>query len=251
MAEQKGMFPLQGTIGNINFYKTVDGYQARTKGGPSAQRIATDPKFQRTRENASEFAQAAEAGKLLRKAFQSLVNPLADPRMVSRLAGRMVRVLQADPLNTRGMRKVIDGDVELLEGFEFNEQGKLSNAFFAPHHAEINRVTGELKIVISAFIPDSLVTAPPGATHFKLVSGGAEVDFENRSYVAALHSSPELLWNNTSTNEYVFNNTVPANSSHPLFLVLGIEFFQETNGTMYPLKNGSFNALAVVKVSGG
>src|SRR6478672_2218664 len=110
MAEQKGMFPLQGTIGNINFYKTIDGYQARTKGGPSAQRIATDPNFQRTRENAAEFGAAAQAGKLLRTAFQSVVNPIADERMVSRLAGKMVLVLQTDYRNARGMRKIMDGD---------------------------------------------------------------------------------------------------------------------------------------------
>jgi hypothetical protein len=35
-----------------------------------------------------------------------------------------------------------------------------------------------------------------------------------------------------------------------LFLSLGIEFFQEVNGKRYPLKNGAFNALALVEVSG-
>jgi len=29
---------------------------------------------------------------------------------------------------------------------------------------------------------------------------------------------------------------------------LGIEFYQEVNGQMYPLKNGSYNALSIVKV---
>lgn len=250
MADQMGMFPLQGTIGNINFYKANGKFRARAKGGPSAQQIATDPQFQRSRENASEFASAAHAGKLFRRAFLSLVNPVADERMVSRLAGRMVRVLQADTKNGRGMRKVMDGDVELLEGFEFNDNGKLSGSLTVPYHSEINRMTGELKITIPAFIPDNQITAPPGATHFKLVSGGAEVDFANKSYVTELHSTLELPWNNTSTDEYVFNNIVPTNSTHALFLVLGIEFFQEMNGTKYPLKNGSFNALAVIKVSG-
>jgi hypothetical protein len=39
-------------------------------------------------------------------------------------------------------------------------------------------------------------------------------------------------------------------SQLPLFLVLGIEFYQEVNGEEYPLKNGSFNALSIVKASG-
>ena len=250
MAQQKGIFLLQGTIGNISFFKSRDGYLARLKGGASAARIATDPKYQRTRENAAEFAVAAKAGKLLRTAFKSLVRPAADHRMVSRLAGKMVYVLQTDRKNERGMRRVLDGNVGLLEGFEFNEQAKLYAAFSAPYSSNINRVTGELKITILPFVPNSLITAPAGATHFKLVSGGAEVDFENRSSTVDLHATPELPWNNVPTDEYVFNHVVPVNSNHPLFLLLGIEFYQEVNGSMYLLKNGSFNALSIIKVSG-
>src|SRR3954470_5561000 len=124
MAEQKGIIPLQGTIGNISFFKSGDGYRARAKGGVSGKRIATDPKFQRTRENGAEFGAAGKAGKVLRTAFRSLLQSTADKRMVSRLTREMIRVLQADAKNERGMRKVIDGEAALLEGFEFNDQGK-------------------------------------------------------------------------------------------------------------------------------
>jgi hypothetical protein len=41
-----------------------------------------------------------------------------------------------------------------------------------------------------------------------------------------------------------------ANSTHPLFLLLGISFYQQVNGKNYSLKNGAFNALSIVKVSG-
>jgi len=249
MAVQMGILPLQGTIGNINFYKSGDRYFARTKGGPSAYRIAIDPKFERSRENAAEFGTGANAGKLLRTAFQSLLQSSSDKRMVRRLTSKMISVLQADTKSERGKRKVIDGKVELLEGFEFNEQGKLSTSFFAPYTSDINRISGELKISILPFVPQNLVTAPAGATHFKLISGGAEVDFENRSYNADLHSSPELALNNVETDEIVFKNTVRANSTHPLFLVLGVEFLQCVNASMYSLKDSSFNALAIVKVS--
>jgi hypothetical protein len=38
----------------------------------------------------------------------------------------MVKVIQAD--NERGLRNVIDGEAELLTGFEFNIRGKLEPA---------------------------------------------------------------------------------------------------------------------------
>ena len=46
-------------------------------------------------------------------------------------------------------------------------------------------------------------------------------------------------------------NAVTPNSTKPLFLALGVEFYQEVNGQMYPLKNGAYNPLALVQVDGG
>src|SRR6476646_10611033 len=99
MAVQMGIIPLQGTIGNIIFYKMGDKYFARTKGGPSSERVATDPKFQRTRENASEFGRAVTAAKLLRTAFQALVYANGDKLLARRLTSKMISVLQADARN--------------------------------------------------------------------------------------------------------------------------------------------------------
>ncbi len=125
MAKQKGIIKLDGTIGGITFYKSQDGYLAREKGGVSAEKIATDPAFQRTRENGEEFGRAGKAGKLLRNAIRAMLQNASDSRMVSRLTQKMVEVVQADATNPRGQRNVIDGEAELLQGFEFNISGKL------------------------------------------------------------------------------------------------------------------------------
>lgn len=250
MAQQKGIIPLRGTIGNINFYKSTDGYLAREKGGVDANRIATDPAFQRTRENGAEFGRAGKAGKLLRNALRALLQNASDNKMVSRLTREMVRVVQADTTNPRGLRNVIDGEAELLQGFDFNINGKLSTTLYAPFTASINRVTGELTVDIPPFIPAHMIQAPAGTTHFHLNTAGVEIDFEAENYVVETGITADLPWNNTATTAVSLVNTVTPNSTHPLFLVLGIEFYQQVNGTMYPLKNGAFNALALVAVSG-
>jgi hypothetical protein len=72
MAKQKGIIKLEGTIGDITFYKSQDGYLAREKGGVPADRIANDPAFQRTRENGAEFGAAGKAGKVLRNAIRAV-----------------------------------------------------------------------------------------------------------------------------------------------------------------------------------
>ena len=94
------------------------------------------------------------------------------------------------------------------------------------------------------------IAAPNGTTHFKIESAGAEVDFENETFVIDANDTAIIAWDNTATAAITLTNTVTANSTSPLFLVMGIEFYQEVNGQMYPLKNGAFNPLALVKVSG-
>lgn len=251
MARQKGIIKLKGTIGDITFYKTQDGHLAREKGGIDANRIASDPAFQRTRENGSEFGRAGKAGKLLRTALRPLLINSADSRMVSRLTQAMVKVIQADTVSERGLRNVIDGEAELLLGFEFNIRGKLGTSLYAPFVAAIDRTAGEITVDIASFVPLNMIAAPSGTTHFKIISGGAEVDFEAETYVVATSETAILPWDATATAAINHTNAVTANSTKPLFLALGIEFYQETNGQMYPLKNGAFNPLSIAKVDSG
>jgi len=100
MAKQTGIIKLQGTIGDISFYKQDGQHYAKGKGGVDAQRIATDPAFQRTRENGSEFGRAGKGSKLLRSAIRLLLQNAKDSRVTSRLTGKMVSVL----LNINYMR---------------------------------------------------------------------------------------------------------------------------------------------------
>ncbi|MFL5809841.1 MAG: hypothetical protein ACJ749_09990 [Flavisolibacter sp.] len=249
MAKQSGIVPLNGTLGNITFYKSKDGFLARDKGSLNANRIASDPAFQRTRENGAEFGRAGSAGKVLRTALRALLQNTADARLIARLTKEMMRAVQADHTNERGLRNVIGG-IELLKGFEFNINSKLGTTLYAPFTGTIDRVTGNLSVNIPAFISSNMVAAPSGTTHFIIVSAGVEVDFVNGPYVASLSASDSMPWNATSSGDITLANAVTAASTQCLFLALGIEFFQQVNGTMYPLKNGAFNSLSLIEVSG-
>lgn len=251
MARQKGIIKLKGTIGDITFYKTRDGFMAREKTSVDANRIANDPAFQRTRENGAEFGRAGKAGRLLRHAFKPYFKNYADSRMIARLTQSMVKVVQADLTSMRGMRNVIDGEAELLQGFEFNIRGKLGGAFFAPFTAGVDRAAGEIMVTLEPFVPANMIVAPVGTTHFKITSGGASIDFEKETYVVASSETALLPLGNKPTELIKQVNQVTLNSTKPLFLVLGIEFYQEVNGEMYALKNGAHNPLSLIKVDGG
>ena len=248
MARQKGIIALEGTLGNITFFKSQDGYMAREKGGVSADKIANDPAFERTRENNAEFGRAGKGCKILRTAFRAIIQNASDSRMVSRLTAQMFTVIQADAVSTRGQRNVIDGEALLLQGFEFNIQGKLSTTLFAPYTVTLNRTTGDVAVNVPSFVPAEMIAAPDGTTHFRLSLAAADIDFENETFTVESAESAFVPWNNQSAAAIDLTVQLPAASTHPLFALLDIEFVQDVNGTKYSLKNGAFNACSIVKV---
>ena len=249
MARQSGIIKLKGTIGDISFYKTSDGHLAREKGGVDASRIANDPAFQRTRENGAEFGRAGKGGKVLRNAIRVLLQNAKDKRVVSRLTTDLLKVVKTDSVNDRGLRSIENGNLSLLKGFEFNTNGKLGATLFTPTVNAFDRVTGDATVNVASFVPTVRIAAPAGTTHFKMVLGAAELDFRGETSTFESDETAVLPYDSAATVAIDLTATITANSTLPVVQVLGIEFYQEVNGAMYPLKNGSYNALSIIDVA--
>ena len=250
MAKQRGAMQAQGSIGDINFYKTQDGFLIRQHTGIDPQRIKTDPKFKRTRENGAEFGVAAKAGKLFRDTFSAVLQSGSDNRVISRLVKTLMQVVHTDTAR-RGQRTVAAGDLTLLENFECNISAPFGATMKANISvASIDRPTGKTTLTIDSFIPEKMVSAPIGATHFKIVTGAALIDFANVIQTVDFQSTPAQLCDVADPVPAVtLTNTLPAASTLPLFLLVGIEFYQLKDNISYPLNTGAVNALKVAKVS--
>lgn len=249
MAGQDGIFKIKGTLGGVTFYKSRDGYLVREKGGISKSRINKDPAFKRTRENGQEFGTAGKYGKYLRNAIRPLLLNTSDKRVVSRLVKELMTLIKSDTINRRGERNPVDGNFESLRGFEFNNTGLLSNTLYVPFNATIDRSTGTVEVVLPDLVPNQMITAPSGTTHFKIVSGAAEVDFTVGNSLAAYDSTAEIPWDETTLSSVTLTTNVTPDSDMPIIQVLGVEFYQEINGVFYMLNNGTFNALSLVNLS--
>mgnify|MGYP001274499547 FL=1 len=246
MAKLKGILKIEGTLDELTFYKTQDGHLVKTKGGVSAERIANDPNFQRTRENGAEFGSSATAGKLLRNAVRNLMMNAADNRVTSRLTQIMTQIKNYDVASPRGERTVADGIADpaalaLLKDFDFNDKALLSGVMFAPF--TVVPLTGVINI--PAFVPINDISYPSGATHISMKGAFANVDFTNE--ISAIEYSPvtNLPIDGTNTPVTLTPAGVPAGTGTKFYLLL-IEFFQEVNGIQYSLKNGSYNVLNIV-----
>lgn len=248
MAKQSGIIKLEGTIGDISFYKSSEGYFAREKGGVDANRIANDPAFQRTRENGQEFGRAGKSGRLIRSCFRLLLQNAKDKRVTSRLTGHLLKIIKTDTTNTRGERSVNDGQMNLLQDFEFNKNARFNMLFNVNYLISTDPATGEVEMSYDNFKPINLIDGPQGTTHFKISLGAGAIDFENESSEFEMAETQIIAYDNAESTADSLTATLTANSGMPTITVLGISFYQEVNGTTYPLRNGAFNALSVVKV---
>ena len=134
MARQKGVMKIEGSIDDMTFYKTKDGFLVKRKSGVSKQRIESDPNFARTRENDAEFKNAAISGKYLRDVLRPLMKTARDNRVTSRLLKLMSRILRLDATSARRERTVgiaiaLPAAKVLLKGFEFNSNPDGKRAF--------------------------------------------------------------------------------------------------------------------------
>ncbi|MFI2741245.1 hypothetical protein ACG2LH_00785 [Zhouia sp. PK063] len=248
MAKQSGIIKLEGLLGDISFYKTSEGFKVREKGGVSAKRIANDPAFQRTRENNAEFGQAGKSSKILRNALQLVVQKAKDKYMTSRLTTAMLAVVKTDTQHTRGQRMAANGNLQLLRNFEFNSNGKLDAALLVLYALEVNRTAGEVQLALEEYQPNSLIVPPAGTTHYQISLALAEVDLTAGTFVFAMKQTEVLPYNATNVAAETLTAAITPETTLPVFVVLGVEFFQEVNGAMYSLKNGSYNALKLIAV---
>ena len=248
MAKNSSLFKIEGTLDNVTFYKSADGYFVRTKGGVSKNRIMNDPAFVRTRENGREFGRSASSGKLLRDAVSSFVFKAKDSKLSSRLMKVMSDIKNQDLVSTRGERNVVEGlatatGKAYLKGFDFNNRASMRSVFFSPF--TVDSTTGV--ITVTDLKPTEQIRYPEGATHFSMQSGFVNLDFETGASDITYSAVSNLPIDGTVSTVSLTPSGVPSGTGLE-FMVLLIEFFQEVNGQQYSLNNGAFNVLNIVEV---
>ena len=249
MARQGGLLKVVGKLDDLSFYKSADGFLVRTKGGVSADRIANDPTFQRTRENGAEFGMSAVAGKLLRTAWRNFMITASDNRVVSRLTRLMTDVKNLDAANERGERHVHEGfdlpeGKAVLKGFNFNNRAILSSILFKAY--SLNTTTGAL--TITDLIPTMDIVSAPGATHLTIKAGWSKVDFATGEFDTVMSNAVNLPISGAASTVTLTQAAAPTLASGINVFTISIEFYQEVNGIQYSLKNGGYNSLAVIDV---
>ena len=266
MARQKGHVKYVGTLGEVRHFKIKgnDGYFAGLKGGPSAEQVKTAPGFIRTRENMSEFAACANAGKSVRIGLSALMKQMTDSQFTGRLTAIMKKINIEDGSEARGQRAVlVSQQPQYLKGLDFNRNISFNGVFSAPFTLTANVDKNESTLNVPAFNPLNFLNIPSGATHFRIINAISVISDFVFNPATGSYEPAEPLLNETSNISY--SPYIPVDTVTTLVYVvatlpnnptittnvavlgsIGIEFYQQV-GVNYYLFNAG-NAMKIQEV---
>ncbi|WP_164112076.1 MULTISPECIES: hypothetical protein [Sphingobacterium] len=249
MARLEGLLKMKGQIGDLTFFKTKDGsYQVRMKGGVSAERIATDPRFQRTRENGMEFGRANMATKKMREQLRELFDQNVDSKIWHRLSSRLSKIIKADAANLRGERMVLAENLPMLVGVECNAAATLAMVYYGKLTYAYDRATGEGTLSTGSFEPRNKIAKLEGATHARFTLAVLEFSADSEDLPAVIEESPYIDVTTIALEQVDLTAALVADPAKAVIVLVGISYYQEVNGAYYPLANGLYNALTFAAV---
>lgn len=235
MAKQKGIIPLAGTLGGINFYYLNGKPVARKAGGGfNGKAIRNHANMQRVRENGSEFGHCSIVNKTFRAALRPFYKGHTFTSFHSRLLGMFTQLKDLDGINKRGERCVGNGVAQshgqaLLKRFDYTPDCNVRGVL--PFKYVVDARTFEL--TISEF-DIKQVGFISGATHIELMYGVLDMDFDTLDYDLHLADTVVLDKDFTSNAFSMIPNSLPT-TSRTLLTVLGVRFYQEVDGVLYVL----------------
>lgn len=236
MAKQKGILPLVGTIGGINFYYLNGKPVARKAGGGfNGKAIKTKSSMQRVRENGTEFGHCSQVNKVFRQALQGFYTGYRFTYLHSNLMRLFTQLKDLDALNTRGSRTVAQGVATapgrlLLQQFNYTPACLVKNLL--PFSMQVAPSTYVLTLTAATTKHLPLVA---GATHVQLSYGVLDFNFD--SLVYNLHMATPVVLTATSITQplVLIPESLPEGIGVPL-PVLGVRYYQMVDGVLYALQ---------------
>ena len=248
MAKQKGILPLVGTLGGVNFYYLNGKAVARKAGGGfNGKAIKSKASMQRVRENGSEFGHCSRVNKVFRQALQPFYSGYTFTHFHSRLMTLFTRLKTLDSTSARGERRVGLGvgtatGAQLLCDFEYTPDCRLHTVLPFPFSMD----WGTYTFSISDFDVTQVVFSP-GATHLVLQFGVLDFDFDTLAYHLHLADAVVLSKTFSDTSIHMTPTTFP-NGSGTVLAVCGVRYYQEVGGVKYLLNSKNSVGFEVVGV---
>ena len=234
MGKLKGIIKITGQFDGLSFYELNGKIVVRKSGGFDGKAIKSQPSYERTRENASEFGGVARLGKQMRVALFPFLRKLPPAFMHNHVLKLFLEIMRCDTASERGKRSAAKGllTIEgkaLLEGFEFNTQVPLSSMVLSAFQLSLEE--GQL---VFPDLRKEAIRFPEYATHLGLQFSMLWFDGEKESFTLAM--GDRVVLPKTGFAPYpTLSVATTDETGMPIGLLFG-EFLQEVNGEMLGLE---------------
>ena len=246
MGKLKGIVQFTGSFNGLSFYELNGKIVVRKTGGFDGDKIKKNANYERVRENSSEFAHSAKAGKYFRTAIASCLLPLRIPYVHNHIVSLFQGILKLDEVHARGKRTVSTGLLttagkKALLGFEFDKTQNFSSFF--PFKLELDFMVGVLNIFNFCA---KQIKAPKVTQKVQLQLHVVTLDFEH--FTVPIQNSSEIVLvdlQNGNETDLTISFTPSLQDSNIHIAVLEVCFLQEVNGSFVPLKGGGIKIVGV------
>jgi len=231
----------KGSIGGLT-YRIVNG-KTIVQSKPAARTVKqTEP----TKASCTDFSVGSNRAKILRLVLSPLVRGMQDKEMVGRLTAAVAAVVRSNTSLPAGFRDLEDGQLHLLENFEFNVLSPFAERCKAKLSLE-QLPPGGFKIAVAPFDVKGVVAFPELATGCVLRVLLAAINFKENKYQYCGTAELTIPLNriDVPATEWVFAENLPSDC---LFIAAcAMEYYG--NGLFEPI-NLNTNQLHPVKLIG-
>lgn len=248
MATLIGPIRFEGTIGDLTARRCGKKIIIQEKPGPTREQVLNSPGSEGTRRNAGEFGLAIKDSTLLRRALQGTLKGVHDMGLNGRMNKLLHRVSRTDTYSLYGYRHAGAGDLSLLTGYEFNPELLLDKALPMPFKHSLDVVTGAVRLELPSFIARRKKSYPKGATHCRIISCAAVVDFTHNSYANTIKPSELLPLGKKTSDAICLDHRLTVQPGEVLLQVMGMEFYTVEDGKQKLLKGGTMRILEAVQM---
>ena len=139
----------------------------------------------------------------------------------------MFNVLQSDQVNDRGARRVTQGVLGILEGFNFNRDTSLQNVLRAPYSVTFNQEAMQRTINFPSFIAKAMIETASDANFFMLTAMVASLHFEKETFPVELMQTDLLHISRQQHEDLQLQLIEEHQPGNAVIVALGIEFFHD------------------------
>jgi hypothetical protein len=184
---------------------------------------------------------------LFRHALGYLTRALRDPKFNSHVIKQMHQVALSDTESEYGSRHANKGNLQLLEGFDLNHELSLERALPVRLEHCLNMTTGTIQLRVPSCIVRRKKVLPAGATHFKIVSCAAALDFDKHRYTNTIAES-ELLPLSKQVPAVELEHSLVGKPGQVMVHTVGMVFYK-VEGKAEMLRGGVMRVVEVVRVA--